>query len=86
MQTDNRARFMYQVVKVEKIDTPDGMSGNNWHRYVIERKDSSIEGMKPGTLKGVTKHAESVAEDLNERVGGRASSVYAARRRTTPAS
>jgi hypothetical protein len=81
MRADVIARFQYQVESVEKIDTPEGMSGNDWHRYVIKRKESSIEGMKPGTLKSVTKHAESVAEDLNERFGGRASSVYAAKKR-----
>ncbi len=83
MHPEMAERFHFKVVTVEKIDTPQGMSGNNWHRYVIERKDSSIEGMKPGTLKSVTRHAESVAEDLNERSSGRASSVYAARRRPT---
>lgn len=71
----------YQVVTVEKIDTPDGMSGTNWHRYVIQRNGSAIEGMKPGTLKSVTQHAESVASDLNDRAGGRASSAYGAHKR-----
>ena len=70
---------VYQVVSVEKIDTPDGMPGNNWHRYVIRRKGSEIDGMKPGTLKSVTQHAETVAEDLNLRAGGLAS-AYAARK------
>jgi hypothetical protein len=72
----------YQVETVEKIDTPNGMSGTNWHRYVIRRKGSAIEGMQPGTLKSVTQHAESVASDLNDRAGGRASSAYGARKRT----
>lgn len=81
MQTEQLGK-PYQVVTVEKIDTPDGMSGTNWHRYVIQRKGSAMEGMKPGSLKSVTEHAESVASDLNERAGGRASSTYAARKRT----
>jgi hypothetical protein len=75
-------RPVYEVVTVEKITTPSGMEGNNWHRYVIRRKGSEISGMKPGTLKSVTQHAESVAEDLNLRAGGLASSTYAARKRT----
>lgn len=82
MQTEQMGRYHYQVVTVEKIDTPTGMRGANWHRYVIQRKDSAIEGMKPGTLKSVTEHAESVANDLNERAGGRATSAYASRRNT----
>lgn len=60
-------REKYNVVTVEKIETPEGMPGNNWHRYVIGRGNSKIEGTKPGTLKSVTEHAESVAEDLNSR-------------------
>ncbi len=81
MQADSPVKPVYQVVTVEKIDTPDGMPGSNWHRYVIRRKNSEIEGMKPGTLNSVTAHAESVAEDLNLRAGGLAS-AYAARKRT----
>ena len=61
---------VYKVVIVKKITTPEGMPGNNWHRYVIGRGDSDIEGMKTGTLNSVTQHAESVAEDLNLRSGG----------------
>lgn len=67
----------YRVVTVEKIQPPEGMPGNNWHRYVIGRDNSAsngrtnstIDGIKPGTLKSVTDHANSVANDLNERAG-----------------
>ena len=34
----------YRVASVEKIDPPEGMPGNNWHRYVIERGKSTIDG------------------------------------------
>ena len=61
---------VYEVVIVKKITTPEGLPGNNWHRYVIQRDNSNIEGMKTGTLNSVTQHAESVAEDLNSRSGG----------------
>ena len=57
----------YKVIQVEKIETPDGMQGDNWYRYVIDYGKSQIEGKKPGTLKVVKAHAESVAEDLNTR-------------------
>lgn len=60
-------REPYRVTTVEKIETPDGMPGNNWHRYVIERGNSTIDGIKPGTLKAVTEHAHTVADDLNAR-------------------
>jgi hypothetical protein len=74
-------KHSYKVVTVEKIDTPEGMPGNNWHRYVIQREKSEIKGMKPGTLNSVTQHAEEIAADLNLRAGG-ASTAYAARKRT----
>jgi hypothetical protein len=83
MQPDFAARLLYQLINVEKIDTPEGMSGNNWHRYVIGRKGSTIEGMRPGSIKAVTRHAQSVVEDLNERLSGRAITAYAARRNST---
>ncbi|MEJ2142197.1 MAG: hypothetical protein P8Y24_07550 [Gammaproteobacteria bacterium] len=57
----------YHVETVEKISTPEGMPGNNWHRYVIARGNSTIDGIKPGTHKAVTEHAHAVARDLNER-------------------
>lgn len=60
----------YQVVTVEKIDTPEGMEGNNWYRYVIDYGKSVIEGKKPGTLKVVKAHAESVVKELNSRSFG----------------
>lgn len=55
---------------IKKIAAPEGMPGDNWHRYVIQCNTSVIEGMRPGTLDSVTEHAESVAEDLNLRSGG----------------
>lgn len=82
MSVDVAEKPVYQVVTVEKIAAPDGMPGTDWHRYVIKRQNSEITGMKPGTLKSVTQHAESVAGDLNLRAGGLASSTYAARRTT----
>jgi len=66
----NSDKQMYKVVAVKKIATPEGMPGDNWHRYLIRCDKSEIEGMKPGTLSSVTQHAESVAEDLNARSGG----------------
>ena len=74
-------KIKYQVVSVEKAATPEGLPGDNWHRYVIGQGTSKIEGIKPGTLKAVTEHAETVAEDLNSRTG-RGGSTYAPPKRT----
>lgn len=57
----------YSVINVEKIDTPDGLEGDNWYRYVIDYGNSIIEGKKSGMLKMVKQHAEAVVEDLNSR-------------------
>lgn len=80
MSTGMIEKRTYQVVAVDKIATPDGMSGNNWHRYLIQRGNSEIVGQKPGTLKSVTEHAESVAETLNLRASG-VNTTYAARKK-----
>ena len=70
----------YHVIKVEKTTAPKGLSGDNWHRYVIGQGSSKIEGKKPGSLKTVTQHAEMIVEDLNSRKG-RGHSVYAPRKK-----
>jgi hypothetical protein len=77
---DRKTETSYHVVSVEKTDAPEGMPGNNWHRYVIGRGSSVIEGFKPGTLKAVTQHAESCAEDLNARAF-KGYSAYAPRKK-----
>ena len=72
----------YSVVNVEKIDTPEGLQGDNWYRYVIDFGRSTIEGKKAGTLKLVREHAEAVVEDLNSRsFASGNSSTYASRNR-----
>jgi len=77
---DNTRENKYRVVSVEKTDAPEGMPDGNWHRYVIGQGRSRIEGLKPGSLKTVTQHAETVAEDLNARAAG-GNSAYAPRKR-----
>ena len=74
----------YAVVSVEKTETPEGMKGNNWHKYVIERGrgQSVVTGKKPGTLKQVTQHAKQVAEYLNNRYSKNSSVPYGGRRIT----
>lgn len=79
--TSTSNKIKYSVITVEKAATPEGMPGNNWHRYVIGQGTSKIEGIKPGTLKAVTEHAEAVAEDLNSRTG-KGGSTYAPRKKT----
>lgn len=71
----------FEVVEVNKITTPEGMDGKNWHSYTIKRGATEINGQRPGSLKTVTEHAKRMAEDLNARSCGKAGSLYAARRK-----
>ncbi len=64
---DKAVEHKYHVESVEQTDPPDGMPSGDWHRYVIARGRSKIEGFRPGSLKTVTQHAETITEGLNER-------------------
>lgn len=78
------AKPKYNVVSIEKIDTPDGMAGDKWHRYIIGQGGGKIEGLKEGTLKEVTLHAENFAEDLNGRSKGKLVSPVSRKQSATP--
>ena len=79
MQDADKNKLEYVVVIVEKTTAPDNMAGDNWHRYVIGQGKSKIEGKKTGSLREVTRHAETLAEDLNSRMGT-GGSTYARRK------
>ncbi len=66
----------YHVVSVEETDLPEGILVGNWHRYVIGKGKSKIEGFKSGSLQSVTEHAESVADDINERANASGRPAY----------
>ena len=79
MSENDIYNLKYNVVSVEKTDAPEGMQGDDWYHYVIGQGSSKIEGFRTGSLKSVTQHVESYAEDLTERMrnGG---STYAQRK------
>ena len=77
---DSTNEDKYQVVTVEKTDSPEGMPNGGWYRYVIGQGRSQIEGLKLGSLQAVTEHAQTMAEDLNSRAA-RSGSFYAPRKR-----
>ncbi len=73
---DDSIKSKYHVIKVEKTTAPEGMLGENWYLYVIQKGDltnSIMDCKKTGTLKSVTAHAKDQAETLNLRnvKGGR---------------
>jgi hypothetical protein len=67
MLEDDTDANEFHVETVEKTMPPEGAPDDNWHRYVIGKGSSRIEGKKLGSLYDVTRHAETVAEDLNSR-------------------
>ncbi len=81
MPENETSKIKYHVVTVEKTATPEGVDDDNWYRYIIGQGSSKIEGLKSGTLKAVTQHAESVAEEFNLRMG-RGGSTYAPLKRS----
>jgi len=67
MHKENTIHETYKIVTVEKSSAPRGLTGDDWHHYVIGRGNSIIEGSKVGTLKEVTEHAKDLAERINAR-------------------
>ena len=67
MLKENTNQETYKIVTIEKSEAPRGMTGDDWHHYVIGRGDSIIEGDKVGTLNEVTEHAKDLAERINAR-------------------
>ena len=57
----------YEIVSVRKTETPPGMEGSNWHRYVIAQGTNIINGCRQGNLKAVTEAVEEIVAQLNER-------------------
>ena len=64
---DEAIEYKFRVTEVEKTTAPEGMQGDNWYRYVIQKGKQVIDCKKIGSLKAVTEHAESVADLINSR-------------------
>lgn len=69
----------FKVVRVEKIDAPDGAQGREWCGYVLESGRSTITGQRRGSLEDVTAYATHFAEQLNARSLKRAESTWTTR-------
>ena len=68
--SDDSINRNYHVIKVEKTTAPEGLSGDNWYLYVIQKgslTNTEMKCKKTGTLKSVTAHAMETAETLNLR-------------------
>ena len=78
---------LYTVVGVEKAEPlPSWLPDGNWHRYTIRQGRSDLNGYKEGSLNAVTRYAESVAYDLNNRsTNGKYSAAYSRKKPAAPA-
>lgn len=64
---ENQRKTEFEIERIEKCPTPDGMAGGNWYQYVVGQQGNQITGYKSGTLKSVTQHVEEFITGLNER-------------------
>jgi len=57
----------YRVVAVEPGNAPNLAQEGQWYRYVIANQHTRVVGRRCGTREQVRRHAEIVAENLNDR-------------------
>lgn len=57
----------YRVVTVEPGKAPNLAQHGQWYRYVIANHNTSVVGRRCGNREQVRRHAEHVAENLNDR-------------------
>ena len=58
----------YEIVSVQRAESPPGAEGSHWHRYVIAFEGrNNIHGCRQGGLKAVTRAVEEIVAQLNER-------------------
>ena len=65
--TDKINSRIFRVISIEKSDSPEGITGEEWYQYVINQGLSSMTGKRPGTLKSVTEYVEEFVDNLNQR-------------------
>jgi hypothetical protein len=74
---------VYRVETVEPCDTPRGVTGGKWCRYVVTNKRSRIIGRCLGTLPQARRGAKEFADGLNDRTRNGASPWTPRRRKRT---
>ena len=64
---------MYEIISIQRTESPPGADGSDWYRYEIANGRDIINGCKQGSLDFVTTEVEKNVEQLNERqIGKRA--------------
>jgi hypothetical protein len=61
----------FEVSSVKPMDPPADSDVSEWHSYVIVQGPNTIRGFRPGNLTTVTKAAEVIVAQLNERRMGK---------------
>ena len=61
-------RQTYEIVSIQRAQTPPDAESANWHDYVIAfAGTNTVQGCRQGSLKDVTSAVEEIVEQLNER-------------------
>lgn len=61
----------FEVTSVLPMEPPQDSAGSEWHCYVITQGHNTIRGYREGNLRSVTKAAETIVAQLNERRMGK---------------
>lgn len=76
-EKSSEVRLSYEIVSVQRAETPPGAEGSNWHRYVISYGGSNnIQGCRKGSLDVVTGAVEEIVAQLNGRHKGKHGRVH----------
>jgi hypothetical protein len=58
----------YELVSIQRAETPPGAENANWHGYVIAFGGTkTVRGFRQGSIEDVTIAVEEIVEQLNER-------------------
>ena len=60
--------LIFQVDSVEKTEAPGDEQGQDWYRYVLKNRSSTIDGLRRGSRQHVSDYAAEYAEQLNTRI------------------
>ena len=72
---------LFRVKSIKKTHGPNGGQDGDWYKYVLENGNSTINGVRCGSLQQVTAHAENFAEELNTRNKSASHSIWAPRKK-----
>jgi hypothetical protein len=61
----------FEVTSVLPMEPPQDSDASEWHCYVITQGENTIRGYREGNLRSVTKAAEVIVAQLNERRMGK---------------